>query len=921
MVDSINEQQEEELLPATVEPPPLPPKTYFNVAIEYAKKIVAFVLEKSSNPSSRELAKLCEVVQSDTYNAILRPMMTEQSSLMNLIRRYATPQYLTKVSLLEGSCLKTFLSCIDMLANMDSEVTVSPNENETEAFESMSDDAELSVSLGRLLEEVSGAVRVIIRFNEQVPERDDVLGINRTQQDSRLTNFTLESDEGEPRHYGPFFNVSTGDTRTNEDFAVNILEVDRIIDMLTTQKSNVCMFTYGYSGSGKTYTLYGKSFDADLDNIQDMESGPSKEDGCIMHILYGLKKRGCGVVVENVRALYGYMKVKALMNGQEAPKDFTFHHEFKNDDIIQDTKSGMDIQTVDLGTFWKDMLSQMKRATNDVDVGAKPHNAFIKSTINNPRSSRGFLIISLLVTLSDGTNTTLCIVDMAGNEDPFDLLLSMAPLNYIPSAAMTESQKKKKRIPLKCDKRTNYLVSDDIWFVNAVFNNMFCIAEKNIAEVLESAKATLQACYESTRGTKGEANAKKVKESVKKLFLPSNIDVSGELSDDIIMVFKEAVRVTCMFTLFVRLKEITESSVSKESEKIAVEALQNVDALLEALQVPKGNRDDIVYLYGENDTKRKQPTLKSLLQSMDYKSTSMQDRMMLAVDKINETSKLFKTFFRLSMRYERHTAIRAGKMSVTLDLNFEHFHIVCQAFAKGSGGNGADDENYYARLREALKSKDSNLATSIALQHYSQSDDIKITFDEFPESGFYRPLIQLASDMTSMSNTKNAITSKFLDNPRISQWNGSLPEDKDVDIYTDNMRFSFGGDDTNAMLPSVLYRILHEAYYINQANLEMKGFLVRKKEDSTFNAISSDLQCSTPIEELYVEKYDTFESRFCNDKDEGSATNLTPTFVEMVDKGDRPCKYIMIANIRKEKDQKFRTGAIDTLTLMQFLKT
>jgi hypothetical protein len=157
------------------------------------------------------------------------------------------------------------------------------------------------------------------------------------------------------------------------------------------QQLNVTIFTYGYSGSGKTYTLFG-NMDDDSDGLVDI-------------IIKNLTEQGAKVSIDKATTLYGYI------------------------DLDENNKMTMysKISPVNTKESVKSVFESLKSQDGSYQV-----DDFIKKTTNNPDSSRGFLFLKYKVEVKGQQPKTLLIVDMAGNEDPHDILIKTLPNYYLP---------------------------------------------------------------------------------------------------------------------------------------------------------------------------------------------------------------------------------------------------------------------------------------------------------------------------------------------------------------------------------------------------------------------------------------------------------------------------------------------------------
>ena len=208
------------------------------------------------------------------------------------------------------------------------------------------------------------------------------------------TDTDILSEDKTAYIFGPFHGVHHGG-ETEEEILSKSLNYEGMKTVLL-KGDNIVLYTYGYSGSGKTYTLFGKK--------------GSTESGLVWKILKALEGDGISVQLTVKRKCYGYLT---------GTKDnFVF-----NDDLIT-TKGNLLENTLNIEQkciVWGEELNK------DTQEDLNNEYSFIKKTANNPESSRGFYILKFQLTYENKEIGSLGVVDMAGNEDPFDIATSMCP--------------------------------------------------------------------------------------------------------------------------------------------------------------------------------------------------------------------------------------------------------------------------------------------------------------------------------------------------------------------------------------------------------------------------------------------------------------------------------------------------------------
>ena len=189
--------------------------------------------------------------------------------------------------------------------------------------------------------------------------------------------------------FGPFYRVVPPYSIQNNEYkklteevlANDYLNVDNILQLFEKRDKvlYLTLFTYGYSGSGKTYTLFGEKY-----------------EGGIMSVI--AKKLGDKMYLNNTYTLTGYIDKGNIIA----------------DKIVK-------------------LPNQMNVAAvfNNLLESKDSEDSFIKVTTNNPESSRGFLFFEYIIKIG-GNSHKLIVVDMAGNEDPLDILIKTLPSYELP---------------------------------------------------------------------------------------------------------------------------------------------------------------------------------------------------------------------------------------------------------------------------------------------------------------------------------------------------------------------------------------------------------------------------------------------------------------------------------------------------------
>lgn len=220
--------------------------------------------------------------------------------------------------------------------------------------------------ISKILEN-KGKVRTFIRLKETHEKK-----IGYTINDEK-TKITTECDGKQT--FGPFKHIY--DSISNDDLLKDH-EVEDIINLLE-QGISTLLFSYGISGAGKSYTLFGKD----------------GTDGVVQHIINTLIKSGFEINIDSIKEEY----VDTFgVTGQDLYKDNPLSGAIY---IIKEVE--MNINKLVKNITKK--RSEYKR---------------IKETPNNKESSRSHLYITFKIS-KDGTVSYFTVIDCAGRETPKEI--------------------------------------------------------------------------------------------------------------------------------------------------------------------------------------------------------------------------------------------------------------------------------------------------------------------------------------------------------------------------------------------------------------------------------------------------------------------------------------------------------------------
>ena len=186
------------------------------------------------------------------------------------------------------------------------------------------------------------------------------------------------------------------------------------IETQLSKKKGVMLMTYGYSGTGKTFTLFGSS-------------GVNKKQGMLQSTLNNI--RGLDEVRFRVLELYGlgvqypyYWESKDIKqhiitynlyineNNTIKIKDHNENENIKG--ILNDTETGFKSLQ---GNRVKEIFKNFDKFIDDIDHIRKKENR-IRKTPNNPESSRSIVIYEFHL-LIEGSYVPFIIIDLPGREE------------------------------------------------------------------------------------------------------------------------------------------------------------------------------------------------------------------------------------------------------------------------------------------------------------------------------------------------------------------------------------------------------------------------------------------------------------------------------------------------------------------------
>ena len=399
-----------------------------------------------------------------------------QSDILDVITSLHFPQFTTDIgmySTIFGNDNKTKRIYINDLSKIP----------KLQKYEILNQDYYLS--LIELYESLSNAVRVYVKIRDDNISDDnidfkDIYNWSYKGMNLEINDSLVKFDKNE---YGPFYKIVPPyyynlkkNRMNNKILAEDYFNINENADLICNRDMNLVLLTYGYSGSGKTYSLFGNFDKEKITNWEDLAVG-----SVYRFLAKIMEKKDVSVKLEDIKVLYGKKAIisENLYTFEESnPEDFqslikdlikevndAFINtnqknivdkmnllrdvickiiEKKNKQALYD-KLVLELVNEEkfnfilnyytpnnkeelLGIFnsGKDISIKKRDLFSKIFDGIDNKTLFIKSTPNNPNSSRGFLFFVFSVS-SGGKNNKVVIVDMAGNEDPYDILLKTLP--------------------------------------------------------------------------------------------------------------------------------------------------------------------------------------------------------------------------------------------------------------------------------------------------------------------------------------------------------------------------------------------------------------------------------------------------------------------------------------------------------------
>ena len=758
--------------------------------------------------------------------------------------------------------------------------------------------------------------------------------------------------------YGPYYKVIPPQI-TNNKIADKYIEVDSLSERLTIfgkEPSNLMLFTYGYSGSGKTFTLFG-NYDKD-----------DKYDGVVFKFIEKIlakikdKKENITFELNNIYSLYGFLKssfakentlsldqiksdYKTGIPRFPIPKNISDEEKarlnIKNINIDK-TNDNIKILIINLNnalkqnTPFKPILNDILKAIFNNETRSWDETDFIKTTANNPNSSRGFLFFDFKIKQNDVENT-LCIVDMAGSENPYDLLLQVLPTYRLPQ-----------------NNKLSFLNSAEVFekdiIMSAIKTELQTLTKNIIDEVikaLSSFTTAVDSVYADYLINKEDSNP--ILTLINNIY--SNKNTYFTLDDNKLKIFNKKEDITNYINIlnnYIKLfvieliynilnkllyiNSITNKNLArlfnnkieiKDKDKIIIAHVSHYNS------ITKSEQQKLTIIKKQIIINRKTVEINAyaciliayLKQLIEFKKTE-----------INNNNIFEKNIFESEIKNNEFTYINnvpkntIAATYITLNpkiLSFFKIYYSIKNLEKIKDSADTRIQNPIESLYLELEKSPKNVVilSDIACWSVIKSELNKWDIDRYTDDKQKLTIYELYLDgvikmqlydhnyITTLKNVTERIVS------RLSQ--------EEINIITNKLKLKYlykyfnditkdipYDNSTKAVSYDYLERIIREGFYINQANYELvkyfKGLIESKNNSKTG-------ECQ--IVNTNVESYNMLES-ICT----GGSTKVVDLIKTIIGEKGK-AKVFMFCAVRPESDIKYRLGAISTFKLVEPLKS
>ena len=231
-------------------------------------------------------------------------------------------------------------------------------------------------------------------------------------------------------------NIKFAEIFDSESFNDNaVLSKYMSIPTFLSQGKSIMLLTYGYSGVGKTFTVFGTK----------------DKSGMLQSSLNNIQQKGD--IYFRAYELYGmaFPYKSYWQNKDGTPKNsneyYHFIYDYTKDQNTPTTYNANVMTTfIDNNNTFEELkpqnLKNFETIINNIDNTRRAYGR-IKKTVNNPQSSRSIMIFDFRITLADKSSVDFVIVDLPGKENIYE--------TYITQNSCINTQSKAVNIKLEYD--------------------------------------------------------------------------------------------------------------------------------------------------------------------------------------------------------------------------------------------------------------------------------------------------------------------------------------------------------------------------------------------------------------------------------------------------------------------------------------
>lgn len=812
-------------------------------------------------------------------------------------------------------------------------------------------------TLMRYYEELSGAVRLIIKTRNW--DKDVTFTLTKSiwnaNEKTIPCEYALDIVKQElfinkKEKYGPFYNVipplrqkrvsNSGNKKaftylrtTNKDVADNI-GIDQLAELLSKYGQNLVLFTYGYSGSGKTSTLFGS---------------PDNSQGVVDILLSKLLENNATCELIDVSVLYGYLKtpfgsteeifsdnVISIDIEKDEPRSLSRSSSISSADF-SDIQTALSTSPVSEGKTLQEIISSYKKVIQSLSgkgVKDDKYGQFEKKTPNNMNSSRGFTFYTWKI----NKKNRLCVIDMAGSEDPYDILVKTVPSFELLTKTDTDKSK------------YTFLNNDNILKIDKIISKSYKDFSTLIRNVIIKVKNSIKSIPMSLKGMSSFISSFSL--LMYELLLFGYL-FNVHIFDDNIM--KQSVQhvnyVICNMAIDVAFTLLYIQIKSIQNKKFLTSTLNYIpsDDVNEKLK-----KYHVRYkTYYKKDQKELSIGNKSAMKCLSDVQTYYKNMIMNCFEQVTTTSWLKVVSYKLEnkqksyidLKIEQDKTDRGILCDIQIAQNDDVFNIIKLYYSY---------QSYMITQKQVEKSL-FDIKSRIDKVNEANVDFtnkvLTILSDEKDFVQFQNDFIELSHNFTNNDELNKVILQHYLRSSSnlFKKGKFNVPVYNDFIVFVENInadnpklnedyfinqRYSVTLPTGDIFKESLLYfkRLILEGFYINQVNNDLMSFFLHRKQADK-GKYEPNIDPSPVKKEISNYVFGTYSSvknlsALPSIKD-GDVTYNKPCtkVIQLLNKclGDKgvkndETKYVMIANIRPTKGL-YREGCINTLKLVQNLKT